>query len=361
MKKVFISYSHDSKEHSARVLALANRLRKDGLDCVLDQYELNPAEGWPKWMDRRLKEAEQVIIICTETYRNRVEGEEEKGKGKGVKWESTLTYQYIYDDDSQNTRFIPVVFDMDDCQYIPTPLKGANFYCVKTQEGYVSLYRRLTNQPKIEKPELGQKIKLPPEKVAEDFTSDASGHALDVSLYKLPVTGDRLFGREKELKLLDEAWTEHHTHILTLVAWGGVGKTALVNQWLNQMETDNYRGAQKVFGWSFYSQGAECGRDVAMVRRCPPRSRVRRGQGTPPGPSGAATKVPAHPGRVRTPAISAGRIKGFGWEIERRRPGRLFKRTGRGKSRRRQHTEGVVCHHHAGTRDRSSESQRIRG
>jgi len=65
----------------------------------------------------------------------------------------------------------------------------------------------------------------------------------DVSLYKLPVTGDRLFGREKELKLLDEAWTDNQTDILTLVAWGGVGKTALVNQWLNRMKTDNYRGA----------------------------------------------------------------------------------------------------------------------
>jgi len=63
--------------------------------------------------------------------------------------------------------------------------------------------------------------------------------------------------------MLDEAWADNQTDILTLVAWGGVGKTALVNQWLNQMKTDNYRGAQKVYGWSFYSQGAQEGKQAS--------------------------------------------------------------------------------------------------
>ena len=177
MGTVFISYSHDSEEHSERVLALANRLSEEGVDCVLDQYVTSPAEGWPKWMDRQLKKAEYVIIICTETYLNRVMGEETPGKGKGIKWESTLTYQYIYDSDSQNTRFIPVVFDPGDCQYIPTPLKGATTYCVNTQEGYDDLYRQLTDQPRVVKPIPGAMRKLPPEKVGEDFPFTAAAPA----------------------------------------------------------------------------------------------------------------------------------------------------------------------------------------
>lgn len=39
MSKVFISYSHDSPEHKDRVLALSDRLRADGVDCYIDQYE----------------------------------------------------------------------------------------------------------------------------------------------------------------------------------------------------------------------------------------------------------------------------------------------------------------------------------
>jgi hypothetical protein len=36
--RVFISYSHDSAAHEDRVLALANRLRGDGVDATIDQY-----------------------------------------------------------------------------------------------------------------------------------------------------------------------------------------------------------------------------------------------------------------------------------------------------------------------------------
>ncbi len=86
---------------------------------------------------------------------------------------------------------------------------------------------------------------------------------LVVSLAKLPSTNPELFGREKELKMLDEAWANPKTNIVSLVAWGGVGKTALVNTWLRQMEQENFRGAERVFGWSFYSQGASEGKQAS--------------------------------------------------------------------------------------------------
>ena len=82
-------------------------------------------------------------------------------------------------------------------------------------------------------------------------------------LSKLPATGHELFGRDEQLALLDKAWNEEHTNILSFVAWGGVGKTALVNEWLNRMGHDNYRGAEKVYGWSFYSQGTREDRQVS--------------------------------------------------------------------------------------------------
>ena len=48
--KVFISYSHDSPDHEARVLELSDRLRKEGIDTILDQYESFPPQGWIQWM-----------------------------------------------------------------------------------------------------------------------------------------------------------------------------------------------------------------------------------------------------------------------------------------------------------------------
>jgi hypothetical protein len=43
--KVFISYSHDSDAHMNRVFDLSERLRDEGVDCEIDQYETSPAGG----------------------------------------------------------------------------------------------------------------------------------------------------------------------------------------------------------------------------------------------------------------------------------------------------------------------------
>jgi len=58
--RVFISYSHDSPEHEDRLLALSDRLRQDGVDCRIDQYEQSPAEGWPKWCAGQVAQSRMV-------------------------------------------------------------------------------------------------------------------------------------------------------------------------------------------------------------------------------------------------------------------------------------------------------------
>ncbi|MCP4148569.1 MAG: tetratricopeptide repeat protein [bacterium] len=76
-----------------------------------------------------------------------------------------------------------------------------------------------------------------------------------VFISKIPASGPFFLGRENELKILDEAWEDDQTHIVTLVARGGEGKTAVVNEWLEGLKKDDYRGAELVYGWSFCSQG----------------------------------------------------------------------------------------------------------
>ena len=56
---------------------------------------------------------------------------------------------------------------------------------------------------------------------------------------------------------LDDAWANSKTNILSLVAEGGAGKSALINEWLKRLQADDYRGAEAVLGWSFYSQGSK--------------------------------------------------------------------------------------------------------
>lgn len=156
--KVFVSYSHDSQEHLDRVLRLSNKLRSDGIDAILDQYEESPAEGWPRWMDRGIETADFVLVVCTEIYSKRVSGSEVEGVGNGIKWEGGLIYQHLYNAGGKNAKFIPVVFEKDSQQHIPLPLQGATFYDADAE--YEKLYSRLRGLGKT-KPELGPLKEMP--------------------------------------------------------------------------------------------------------------------------------------------------------------------------------------------------------
>jgi hypothetical protein len=77
-----------------------------------------------------------------------------------------------------------------------------------------------------------------------------------LDLGRLPIAGPLLIDREAELRL-DAAWEISEIHVLTFVAFGGTGKSALVSHWLDRMSADGWRGARRVLDWSFYSQGTE--------------------------------------------------------------------------------------------------------
>jgi len=76
-----------------------------------------------------------------------------------------------------------------------------------------------------------------------------------ISVARLPVTGNALFGREEDLAALETAWVASQVNVIAIVAWAGVGKSTLVNHWLRRMAAERYRSADLVFGWSFYRQG----------------------------------------------------------------------------------------------------------
>ncbi|MDV6345997.1 TIR domain-containing protein [Nitrosomonas sp. Is35] len=253
MPKVFISYSHDSDDHRQQVLELADRLNnsENDVDCEIDQYiNGSPPEGWPLWMERMLEDSTYVLVICTETYLNRVKRQEKPGTGKGVKWESLLTYQDIYDNDSLNRKFVPVIFKVTDAAFIPKPLRAFTHYDLSHSGNYEMMCRYLTGQPLVVKPNPKSKLHLPPSNIQTASTPIYSD--------RLPNVIGEFFGREAELKLLDEAWAGNGTNIIQFIAPGGTGKTKLLRHWLDH--TDNI---EALIAWSFYSQGSSEDKQVS--------------------------------------------------------------------------------------------------
>ena len=151
--RVFISYAHEpSPEHAITVLMLSDTLRTLGVDCIVDQYEPDPAEGWPIWMERQIKDAEFVLIVGTEGYLKRFQGKEATWVGKGGAWESVIIRGELYDSPHINKKFIPVFFSQADHAFSVPRLNGytrytLNDFSLDSDEGFRQLYRLLTDQP----------------------------------------------------------------------------------------------------------------------------------------------------------------------------------------------------------------------
>ncbi|WP_292914653.1 hypothetical protein, partial [Nitrosomonas sp.] len=77
---------------------------------------------------------------------------------------------------------------------------------------------------------------------------------------RLPTVKGEFFGREAELKLLNDAWTGNGTRIIQFIAPGGTGKTKLLRHWLDR--TDNI-GA--LIAWSFFSQGSSEDKQISAT------------------------------------------------------------------------------------------------
>nr|VFK51865.1 MAG: AAA ATPase domain-containing protein [Candidatus Kentron sp. TUN] len=262
--KVFISYSHDTDAHRERVLALSERLRLDGFEAQLDQYvNGTPEEYWPRWMLNRLDEAAFVLVVCTETYYWRFRGHEQPGRGHGVDWEGAIITQEIYNSRSRTVKFVPVLFETTHKGFIPEPLSGHTHYMLGSEADYERLRDFLDGCAGVEPGPVGTRPKRERRR-SSPLTFDESSSSVfqpKISPPRLPARSgaQKLFGRNEELEQLNEALVEPHTHLVQLVAWGGVGKTALVTEWMTNLAAKGWRTEAgdeiRYFDWSFYSQG----------------------------------------------------------------------------------------------------------
>jgi tetratricopeptide (TPR) repeat protein len=218
---VFISYSHDSPEHEAKVLELANRLGEDGIDAVLDQGESFPPLGWELWGQRQIQAARFVLIVCTQTYQRRYDAEEEPGKGLGATSEAGFIRQILYDAGGVNEKFLPVLLTDADSAHIPLALRRYHHFSLYTAQGYEELRLHLTGQSRVRKPALPPKQRKP-----------------DYLYWNLPPRNPFFTGRNPYLKNLEHGLA--HGRAQAISGLGGIGKTQTAIEYAYR-HRDRYR------------------------------------------------------------------------------------------------------------------------
>jgi tetratricopeptide (TPR) repeat protein len=242
-EKFDVFLSHNSCDKPA-VKELANSLKNRDTNVWLDLWNLLPGSDWVKDLEVGIQSSASAIIAVGKD-----------GLGPWEKMEVKAALLEFVDRD------MPV---------IPVLLPGASAkpdlpFFLKTFT-WLDL-RKGTTEDHLNQLVLGikrgksAKQNMNPITEITDSSTSTTNAVRDWFSPQWPVTDPALFGREEELAMLDSAWTGGRLNIVTLVAAGGVGKTALVNRWLYyHMQPDNWRGAARVFAWSFYSQGSAEGR-----------------------------------------------------------------------------------------------------
>ncbi len=215
--KVFVSYSHDSPGHEARVLELCDRLRADGIDAILDQYEPFPRQGWIRWMDEQLETARFVLVVCTETYSRRA--------GLGATYEAGIIQQLLYNTGGMNDKFLPVIFTAEDRAHVPLALQRYRNFLLPA--GYDDLYRVLN-------PDSGRLRALPRKQPKADFRN---------ALWNVPAANPFFTARENYLEEIHRTLTQDKAAAIAGI--GGIGKTQIAIEYAHR-----HRGEYEAVLWT---------------------------------------------------------------------------------------------------------------
>ncbi|MDX8514111.1 SEFIR domain-containing protein [Mesorhizobium captivum] len=155
--KAFISYSWTNQTHQKTVLEWGERLLGDGVDIVIDQFDLREGQDKFAFMEKMVADSSvtHVLVICDKAY-----SEKADQRKSGVGTESQIISREVYSKIDQN-KFIPIVceFADDGEPFLPTFMKSRiwiDFSSAEAvNENWERLVRLLFGKPANQKPRLG--------------------------------------------------------------------------------------------------------------------------------------------------------------------------------------------------------------
>ena len=170
--KAFISYSWTSESHRETVRNWADRLIADGVEIILDQYDLKEGHDKYAFMEKMVVDPSvtHVLVLCDKTY-----AEKADARKAGVGTESQIISQEIYNKVEQS-KFIPIFCELSAVgePYLPTFIKsriGINFSTPESaNDNWEQLVRLLFGKPLYQKPATGN----PPAYISDEKTEPSN-------------------------------------------------------------------------------------------------------------------------------------------------------------------------------------------
>ncbi len=158
--RVFVSYSWSSSTHQAWVLALAEKLRGDGVDVILDKWDLSHGQDAYAFMERMVTDptVTKVLMISDRAY-----VEKANDRRGGVGSEALIISPQLYRAGATNqTRFAAACVELDstDQPCVPVFFQGRIHFDFTRRDNfdaeYESVLRWAFDRPRHVRPPLGQ-------------------------------------------------------------------------------------------------------------------------------------------------------------------------------------------------------------
>lgn len=226
--------SHNSKDKPA-VREVERLLSANGLVVWLDEDELRPGIPWQNLLEEGIRTSRSVAVLV--------------GKDGLGPWEDEEMQGALRLAANDKRPVIPVLLSgAPKRPELPMFLGNRTWVDLRTgltDDGLAKLIWGITGK-KPERIEEVTRGHLPP------------GTEVVIAPTRLRHGAEHLVGRQKELRRLDRAWkgtAKRKANVVTIVAWGGVGKTSLVVEWMGRKAAAGWAGFERVLDWSFYSQG----------------------------------------------------------------------------------------------------------
>jgi tetratricopeptide (TPR) repeat protein len=247
MTHIFISHTRSDRDW-AEWIALT--LKEVGYSVEIQSWSSPAGTDWVDWMNRAVPESDTLVAVLSDQYMDSPYAMVE------------LYMAFTDDPTAQKRKIIPVRVRECEPRGLLARLSYADLVGVSEKVARDRLFDAL--QPDTHttlRPLFPNSNKFPASSPSDAEARGSSPPRVGVYFSESwPVTDPFLVGRESEMRLLDRWWRTPSVHVVSLVAWGGAGKTALLNRWwIRLMQRANWRGAERVFAWSFYNQGAEEG------------------------------------------------------------------------------------------------------
>lgn len=156
--KVFISYAWGDEEHNNEIIAFATDLKSDGVDVVLDRWQLKEGFDTYSFMEKSVTDPTitNVLILLDPIYSQKADS-----RSGGVGTETQIISPEVYNKVEQD-KILPVVFKRDENGDVCKPqyLKGRLHFDLSQEETYDTEYQRLVRRlygiQTIREPELGK-------------------------------------------------------------------------------------------------------------------------------------------------------------------------------------------------------------